>query len=71
MCISQPKAIPAPTVAPAPTAAQVAAKATADATSLVNANKKLVAKRQGIFGNITTTPMGDASYGTSAVAKFG
>lgn len=71
MCISRPRAVAAPTVAPAPTREQIAAKATADATSLVNENRKLVAKRQGIFGNVKTTPMGDASFGSNAVARFG
>lgn len=69
MClIQQPKPIPAPKVAPAPTRAQIAARA---ATGLVAENRNLVAQRQGVFGNIKTTPMGDASFGTSAVARFG
>lgn len=28
-------------------------------------------KRQGVFGNINTTPLGDASYGSASVARFG
>lgn len=69
MClVQQPRPIPAPKVAPAPTRDQIAARA---ATGLVAENRNIVANRQGIFGNIKTTPMGDASYGTSAVARFG
>lgn len=68
MCLTQPQAIAAPKVAPAPTREQIAARAN---FGLVADNRNLVAKRQGIFGNIKTTPMGDASYGTSAVARFG
>ena len=34
-------------------------------------NRTVVAKRQGVYGNIKTTPLGDASYGTSTVARFG
>lgn len=68
MCLAQPKAVPAPVVAPAPTRNQIAARA---ATGLIAENRNLVAQRQGVFGNIKTTPMGDASFGTSAVARFG
>lgn len=69
MCIAQqPRAIPAPQVAPAPTRAQIEAR---NAVNLISENRNLVAKRQGQFGNIRTTPMGDASFGTSAVARFG
>lgn len=71
MCLTQPRAIAAPTVAPAPTRTSVAAQAAANANSLVNQSRQIVAKRQGVFGNIRTTPMGDASYGSSAVARFG
>lgn len=68
MCISQPKAIAAPLVTAAPTTQQIAATA---ANNSVGASRELVKKRQGVFGNIKTTPMGDASFGSSAVAKFG
>lgn len=69
MCFpQQPKPIPAPVVAPAPTRAQIAARA---ATGLVADSRNIIANRQGVFGNIRTTPMGDASFGSSAVAKFG
>lgn len=68
MCISQPKAIAAPLVAAAPTREQIAATA---ATNSVASSRELIKKRQGVFGNIKTTPMGDASFGSSAVAKFG
>jgi len=71
MCVAQPKPIAAPPVAPAPTRAQVEAQAAADRTSLVNQSRTAVANQQGIFGNVRTTPLGDASYGTSAVARFG
>lgn len=68
MCIvSSPKAIAAPTVAPAPTRASVAA----NSNTLITQNAALVQKRQGVFGSIRTTPLGDASYGGAAVAKFG
>jgi hypothetical protein len=68
MCLTQQRPIPAPVVAPAPSRAQIAARA---ATGLVAESRNIVAKRQGVFGNIKTTPMGDASFGTSAVARFG
>lgn len=71
MCITQqPKAVRPAAVAPAPTRAQIEAQAAADRTSLVTQNAALVARRQGVFGNTTTTPLGDTTYGTS-VAKFG
>lgn len=68
MCLAQPKAVPAPVVAPAPTRNQIAAR---EAFGLIAENRNTVAQRQGVFGSIKTTPMGDASYGTSAVARFG
>ena len=69
MCLTtQQRPIAAPQVAPAPTREQIAARA---ATGLVAENRKIIAQRQGIFGNVRTTPMGDVSYGTSAVARFG
>lgn len=69
MClVQQPKPIPAPVVAPAPNRNQIAARA---AAGLVADSRNLVAQRQGVFGNIKTTPLGDASFGTSAVARFG
>ncbi len=70
MCISQPRIIAAPPVAPAPTKAQIEAAAAADRLSLVNQSRTAVASRQGVFGNIKTTPMGDASFGSNAVARF-
>lgn len=65
MCIaSSPKRIAAPIVAPAPTREQ-------SAVAAVESTKTLIAKRQGVFGNIRTTPLGDANYGSSVVARFG
>lgn len=69
MCIASPKVVAAPTVAPAPTRAGVAASL--DPVSLVNQTKSLISRRQGVFGNIRTTPLGDSSYGSAAVARFG
>lgn len=68
MCLTQQQPIAAPKVAPAPTRNQIAAR---EAFGLIAENRNTVAKRQGVFGSIKTTPMGDASYGTSAVARFG
>lgn len=63
MCIAQPKIIAAPKVAPAPTREQVTLQT-------VNETKGTIAKRLGQLGNIRTTPLGDASYGSAAVARF-
>jgi hypothetical protein len=61
-----------PAVAPAPTRAGVtAAAASPTAIDLINQSKELIAKRQGTIGNITTTPLGDASYGGMSFASFG
>lgn len=54
-------------VAPAPTKEGVTVST--DPTTVANQSKAVIQKRQGIFGNIKTTPMGDASYGT--FASFG
>lgn len=70
MCIPQGQSnIRAAQVAPAPTRAGVSTGA--DPLSLVNAAKRLATRRLGVFGNLTTTPLGDASYGSSSVAAFG
>lgn len=70
MCIVGNSQVPtAPKVAPAPTVGDVTANATTD--SAITTNKNIVARRQGVFGNIKTTPLGDASYGSAAVATFG
>lgn len=53
--------------APAPT--RDAAATSTDPTSEVNKLRATLSKRMGVFGNIKTTPLGDASYG--AFAKFG
>lgn len=68
MCIAQPKAIAAPLVTAAPTTQQIAANA---ANNSVGTSRELLKKRQGVFGNVKTTPMGDASFSSSAVARFG
>jgi hypothetical protein len=53
--------------APAPTRAD--ATAATDPVNLVNQAKNTLSKRMGVFGNIKTTPLGDAAYG--AFARFG
>lgn len=60
----------APAVAPAPTRASVTAAA-ANPISLVEESADIIAKRQGTFGNITTTPLGDATFGGMSFARFG
>lgn len=55
--------------APAPTRESVTAGAATDPTSLVEKTKNLIRQRLGVFGNVRTSPMGDASYG--AFARFG
>jgi hypothetical protein len=45
--------------------------ATANPVNLVEENKNLLAKRQGAFGNIRTTPLGDATFGGMSFARFG
>lgn len=60
---------PAP-VAPEPTRATTAASATTDPNSAVSRTRATTKRRLGVFGNITTTPMGDASYGRN-IAAFG
>ncbi len=64
----------APAVAPAPTAGSVMADN--DNSTAIAANKKAVATRQGVFGNIKTSAQGDAGFGFSSlfggkVASFG
>ena len=60
--------VPVPqAAAPAPT--REAAATSTDPVSLVEQTKKTVAKRLGIFGNLKTSPLGDAAYG--AFARFG
>lgn len=53
--------------APAPTR-EAAATAT-DPVSLVEQSKQTIKKRMGIFGNLRTSPLGDAAYGM--FARFG
>jgi hypothetical protein len=60
----------APTIAPEPTRPGVVAAAATDTESAIAKSKATAAKRLGVFGNLSTTPMGDASYGTK-VATFG
>lgn len=72
MCIVTGGSAPKPQkVKPAPTRESIAAKAAAGQVEAVTKAAKLVADRQGVFGNITTTPLGDASYGTASYARFG
>jgi hypothetical protein len=64
----------APAVAPAPTAGSVMADN--DNSKTIEATKKAVATRQGVFGNIRTSAQGDAGFGFSSlfggkVASFG
>ena len=62
-------AMPAPiAAAPAPTRDGIAAST--DPKALAEQARQLAQKRQGVFGNVKTTPLGDASYGTSSVARF-
>lgn len=53
--------------APAPTREGVTAST--DPISLAEQSRQLLQKRMGVFGNVKTTPLGDASYGN--FAKFG
>lgn len=71
MCIVNGPAPKPGKVAPAPTRAQLEAKAAAGKVEAVTKSAALVADRQGVFGNITTTPLGDATYGSSTYARFG
>lgn len=71
MCLPNNRARNAPPVAqpaaPAPTRDSVATGT--DPVSLVEQSKSLLKRRMGVFGNIRTTPLGDALYG--AFARFG
>lgn len=62
------KAMPKP-IAASPAPQRDAASV--DPTKLAEQSRQLAQKRQGVFGNIKTTPFGDTSYGTSSVARFG
>lgn len=53
--------------APAPT--REAATTATDPAAEVNKLRSTLTKRMGVFGNLKTTPLGDASYG--AFARFG
>lgn len=55
MCFKTPKVPPPPAVAAAPT------RATVDTGEA----RKKVAARNGVFGNILTSPLGDSGYGQS------
>lgn len=76
MCLmsSPPRYDPPPAVAPPPTRDEIAAQA-ADAKknpiNLAVEARRTASKRLSTFGNVKTTPMGDASYGGSTFAKFG
>ncbi len=60
----------APVVAPEPTRATVTAASTVDQATQIAKAKTTAKKRLGYFGNVATTPMGDASYGAN-IAAFG
>lgn len=53
--------------APAPT--REAATVATDPAAEVNKLRSTLTKRMGVFGNLKTTPLGDASYGV--FARFG
>lgn len=70
------QAAPAPQVAPAPTRETVTAKGLEDATgygapTAIAQTKNKISKRLGIFGNFSSTPMGDTNYNTNTKATFG
>lgn len=68
MCLGSKAAMPkVQAAAPAPTREGVTAST--DPISLAEQSRQLLQKRMGVFGNIKTTPLGDASYGN--FAKFG
>jgi len=75
MCLmQQPRYEAPPTVAPAPTRDEIAAQAAdakANPLNLAVEARRTASKRLSTFGNVKTTPMGDASYGSSTFAKFG
>jgi hypothetical protein len=68
----------APKVAPAPTTASVTNAATGTgvvdpgvnqnkkALSALETNRSLLVRRQGAFGNIRTSPMGDSTFGSAS-----
>jgi hypothetical protein len=61
-------------VTPAPTRESVTSPAVTPeekAATALEQSKTIASKRQGIFGNIRTTPLGDATYGGFSVARFG
>ena len=69
MCTPKTAVPTAVAAAPAPTRAD--ATASTDPTALAQQARMVAQKRQGVFGNINTTPLGDASYGSASVARFG
>lgn len=70
MCLTPRVAAPAP-VAPAPTRAAVTAEGNKPVSPTAQAaTRDKVRRRLGVFGNLSSTPMGDASYGNS-IAAFG
>jgi len=60
--VAQP-ATPAPTKEGVLTAGLTAPPS---AVNLLEQTRQIIKQRQGVFGNVATTPMGDASYGTFA-----
>ena len=73
MCIfgggSAPAAAP---IAPEPTRAGVTATGYETPTAIATTKNK-ISRRLGVFGNFSSTPMGDANYGTNVAktATFG
>lgn len=62
-----------PVVKPPPKDTTItAAPPTSPLVKETNKNKKRVAGQQGVFGNLATSPMGDARYGgNTAAPRFG
>ncbi len=67
MCFNNGSSTPTPqAAAPAPTRAGVTA---ATDSAALDATRKTIQKRMGVFGNVRTSPLGDSTYGT--FARFG
>lgn len=66
MCL-MPRAPTPPPVAPAPTREQVVENPNSETN--IAKTREQTKRRLGVFGNLKTTPMGDASYGNN-VASF-
>lgn len=62
-------AAPAPAIAPEPTRAGVTATGYETPTAIASTKNK-ISRRLGVFGNFSSSPMGDAGYGSN-VGKTG